>query len=142
MALGAEHSDWWSCKEMHKGLSHDSTEDFCNWLVNSVHGVVENLVGTCCRAGDQGGAVLYLGVRLEVSQFPIHATTPSCETVHLTVTPGCFVTNLTPWQLLCQPSKIVGPSAASQIQVSPFKQIWNCSSLGRTDSSIMPGICS
>jgi len=56
---------------------------------------------------------------MEITQFPAQASNPSCETLHLTVTPGCYVTNLTPWPLGCQPEKTVAPSPGTQIQVSP-----------------------
>ena len=51
--------------------------------------------------GDQ--PVLYLAVRIEVQQHPVPSTAPALETVFITVTPGCFLTNLTRWPLQVAP---------------------------------------
>lgn len=48
-------------------------------------------------------AVLYLGVRIEVQQHAVPAAAPLLETVHVTTTPGCFVSNLTAWPLQLDP---------------------------------------
>ena len=51
-----------------------------------------------------GSAVLYLAVRIELQQHPVPSTAPSLETLYITISPGCYASNLTKLTLHLQPT--------------------------------------
>ena len=54
--------------------------------------------------------VLYLAVRVEIQQHPVPSTAPALETAFITVTPGCFLSNLTQWPLQVAPLGALPPA--------------------------------
>lgn len=78
-----------------------------------------------CAVGTVGKQqpLLLIAARVEIQQHPVPASAPALETLYLTLRPGCFLSNLTPWGLQVEPKNTQAATAPFQVSFPAFSYL-------------------